>query len=358
MIVAIVLASVAVLAAVVLLAMGKGGALSEAHPDHPPLTFSPDRALDPDAPPPRLPHGLWGYHVKITDEALGRLVRALAERDQRIALLEQQLLMRGRERGMAETEPSGDPATDRAAHPPTEPAPGSVAGPVNDPATDQATDWAEPAASTMPDFIGGQAPYSAPPAPAARSPYGEHYDAERSPSSGPSFLSPPAPASSYGDMPSPEVAPSYGEAPSPEAAPSYSYGDAPSYGDAQPGPEGPPSARWWLDSAPSPETAADDEPEPRHEMEHERGWAPVDRPEASAPTGWAPRSAYQDGPAGVPSGGWGDEPGPVSPPAEPSKGSPGGSDEPAGYGEQPGGSDADAPDRGMSASPRREDPAG
>lgn len=92
MIVAIVLAGVAVLVTAVLLAVGKGGELAEVHPDHPPLALPANRPIaGTDAVLLRLPRGLWGYHVNITDEALSRLAEALSERDIRIATLERRL---------------------------------------------------------------------------------------------------------------------------------------------------------------------------------------------------------------------------------------------------------------------------
>lgn len=92
MVVAIALAAAAVLAAVVVLAMGKGGELAEVHPDYPPLPLPTDRRLGAmDAALLQLPRGLWGYHVDATDEALRRLAYALTERDTKVAMLEQQM---------------------------------------------------------------------------------------------------------------------------------------------------------------------------------------------------------------------------------------------------------------------------
>lgn len=92
MVVAIALAAAAVLAAVVVLAMGRGGELAEVHPDYPPLPFPGDRRLlGMDAAVVRLPRGLWGYHVDATDEMLRRFAHALSERDTRLAILEQQV---------------------------------------------------------------------------------------------------------------------------------------------------------------------------------------------------------------------------------------------------------------------------
>lgn len=91
MIVAIALAGLAVVIAVVMLASGMGGELADTHPDHPPLPLPGNRPVaGTDAALLRLPMGLWGYHTRVTDEALRRLSYALTERDTRIAILEQQ----------------------------------------------------------------------------------------------------------------------------------------------------------------------------------------------------------------------------------------------------------------------------
>jgi hypothetical protein len=90
-IVAVALAGLAVVVAVVLLASGMGGELADSHPDHPPLPLPGNRPIaGTDAALLRLPTGVWGYHTRVTDEALRRLSYALTERDTRIAILEQQ----------------------------------------------------------------------------------------------------------------------------------------------------------------------------------------------------------------------------------------------------------------------------
>jgi hypothetical protein len=90
--VTVILAVPAVLAAIVIVAVGGGGELSREHPDHPPLALPGRRAIGgTDAALLRLPLGLWGYHKQITDEALERFAYELTERDTRIAVLEQEL---------------------------------------------------------------------------------------------------------------------------------------------------------------------------------------------------------------------------------------------------------------------------
>jgi hypothetical protein len=89
--VVLVLACLAVLAAVVALAMGRGGELSAAHRDLPPPPPPGDHPFT--GPEPfTLPRGLWGYQVEMTDEAIGRLRHALYERDVRMAALEGQVI--------------------------------------------------------------------------------------------------------------------------------------------------------------------------------------------------------------------------------------------------------------------------
>ncbi len=92
MLVVLVLAGLAVLAAVIAIAMGRGGELTEAHPDVPPLQMPTGRRLTgSDVRYLHLPHGLWGYQPEIADEALHRLAYALDERDARLAELEREL---------------------------------------------------------------------------------------------------------------------------------------------------------------------------------------------------------------------------------------------------------------------------
>jgi hypothetical protein len=101
MVVVIAAAAVAVLASVVVLALGRGGELAEAYPDHPPLRLPSGRPLvGTDVALLRLPKGLWGYHVSVTDDALRRMAHTLTERDALVALLQQRL---------AEVQQASDP---------------------------------------------------------------------------------------------------------------------------------------------------------------------------------------------------------------------------------------------------------
>jgi hypothetical protein len=111
-VVAIALAALAVVVAVVMLASGMGGELADTHPDHPPLPLPGNRPIaGTDAALLRLPLGVWGYHTRVTDEALRRLSYALTERDTRIATLEQQAA----ERRQKLESPEAADATTRAA---------------------------------------------------------------------------------------------------------------------------------------------------------------------------------------------------------------------------------------------------
>ncbi|TDC58269.1 DivIVA domain-containing protein [Actinomadura sp. KC345] len=93
-VVVFVLAGLAVLGAVVVLAMGRGGELAETHPDYPQLPLGEDGGpvTGDDAAYVRLPRTFWGYQPQLTDEALHRLADALHERDARVAALEEQLM--------------------------------------------------------------------------------------------------------------------------------------------------------------------------------------------------------------------------------------------------------------------------
>ncbi|MFC4058298.1 hypothetical protein ACFOWE_08335 [Planomonospora corallina] len=92
MLVVLVLAALAILGGVVVVAMGKGGELTEFAPDVPPLAL-PDagKLTAVDFVSLQLPVSLVGYHTQSVDEALQRVAYALSERDTRIAVLEQRV---------------------------------------------------------------------------------------------------------------------------------------------------------------------------------------------------------------------------------------------------------------------------
>ena len=83
----IVIVVIVVLAAVVFLAMGRGGELSVEPNDYAPLDLGPVSATDIALLRP--PTGLWGYNMQATDEAMDQIADSIRERDVRIVALEQ-----------------------------------------------------------------------------------------------------------------------------------------------------------------------------------------------------------------------------------------------------------------------------
>ena len=59
------------------------------HPDYPPLDLGPVTAADVALLRP--PSAAWGYNMRVTDEALAQIARAMSERDVRISALEQRV---------------------------------------------------------------------------------------------------------------------------------------------------------------------------------------------------------------------------------------------------------------------------
>jgi hypothetical protein len=82
-----VIAAIVVIAAVVFLAMGRGGGLSAERNDYVPLDLGPVTATDVALLQP--PTGLWGYNMQATDEAMEQIAESIRERDVRIVALEQ-----------------------------------------------------------------------------------------------------------------------------------------------------------------------------------------------------------------------------------------------------------------------------
>jgi len=81
------IAVVVVFAAVVLVAMGRGGELSVERNDYLALDLGPVSATDVALLRP--PTGLWGYNMQATDEAMEQIAESIRERDVRIVALEQ-----------------------------------------------------------------------------------------------------------------------------------------------------------------------------------------------------------------------------------------------------------------------------
>jgi hypothetical protein len=81
------IAVLAVVAAVVLVARGRGGELSAERSDHRELELGPVSATDVVLLRP--PLALWGYSMPVTDEAMEQIAESIRERDVRIVALEQ-----------------------------------------------------------------------------------------------------------------------------------------------------------------------------------------------------------------------------------------------------------------------------
>jgi hypothetical protein len=77
----------AILAAIVFVAVGRGGELSAERTDFAPLELGPVTATDVVLLRP--PTALWGYNVQATDEAMTQIAESIRERDVRIVALEQ-----------------------------------------------------------------------------------------------------------------------------------------------------------------------------------------------------------------------------------------------------------------------------
>jgi hypothetical protein len=86
----LILASAAILAGVVSVAIGRGGEMAEFAGDYPPCEAD-DLMTAADVALLRPPSALWGYNVQATDEALGRIAQVVTERDVEIAALRRQL---------------------------------------------------------------------------------------------------------------------------------------------------------------------------------------------------------------------------------------------------------------------------
>jgi hypothetical protein len=81
--------AVAILAGVVAVASGRGGEMAVPEPDYPPIDLGPVSAADVALLRP--PSAAWGYNMRVTDEALEVIARAVTERDVQIAALQQQV---------------------------------------------------------------------------------------------------------------------------------------------------------------------------------------------------------------------------------------------------------------------------
>jgi len=116
-------AAVIILVGVVVVASGRGGEMAPEYPDYPPIDLGPVTAADVVMMRP--PSAAWGYNMRVTDEALEVIARAVTERDVRISALEQEV---SDLRGQAAEHPLGaqpaipDPASGPASGEETVPA--------------------------------------------------------------------------------------------------------------------------------------------------------------------------------------------------------------------------------------------
>ena len=83
------LAAAAILACVVLAALGRAGEMAAFPSDSPPLRL--DDLTAADVALLRPPLALWGYNVSATEEALGVIARSVSARDVEIASLRREL---------------------------------------------------------------------------------------------------------------------------------------------------------------------------------------------------------------------------------------------------------------------------
>jgi hypothetical protein len=128
--VVLLLTAVAVLAGVVVVAVGRGGELASFRSDAPPLRY--EFASAADLAMFRPPPAFFGYSAQATDDALRRIARLVSDRDAELATLRSQLAALRARPGDA-----AGPAAARAW------APSAPSAPAEDPA-DQPGESAEP----------------------------------------------------------------------------------------------------------------------------------------------------------------------------------------------------------------------
>jgi hypothetical protein len=102
-------AVIVILAGVVVVASGRGGEMAPAYPDYPPIDLGPVSAADVALLRP--PSAAWGYNMRVTDEALETIARAVTERDIKISALQQEVSDLREELAHDGTRQSGAPAT-------------------------------------------------------------------------------------------------------------------------------------------------------------------------------------------------------------------------------------------------------
>jgi hypothetical protein len=204
--VVLVLAAVTVIAGVTVVAMGRGGELTEFAPDVPPLDLPDAGQLSAvDFMALQLPVSIVGYHTQSVDETLNRVANALSERDTRIAVLEQRvselLSSRLQARQEVHASPLNGPRTEHEPEEPKELAelkelpepPGSRYGSSPEsPSSPESSYGSLPESSSLPESRSGsestspsESPYgSLPDAPSAsESPYESASESSESPES-------------------------------------------------------------------------------------------------------------------------------------------------------------------------------
>src|ERR1700753_4430339 len=82
-------AAVVILAGVVVVASGRGGQLAAAEPDYPPIDLGPVTSADVALLRP--PSAAWGYNMRVTDEALEVIAKAVTEREVQVSALQQEV---------------------------------------------------------------------------------------------------------------------------------------------------------------------------------------------------------------------------------------------------------------------------
>jgi hypothetical protein len=111
--VVLLLAAVVILAGVVVVAMGRGGELSLARPDS--AAYGRSLVTAADMVTFRPPAAFLGYSAPVTDDALQRIARAVAERDAELITLRREVaILRARQAqpgGAGRTAPYAEPAT-------------------------------------------------------------------------------------------------------------------------------------------------------------------------------------------------------------------------------------------------------
>ena len=220
------LAALAVLAGIVIVASGRGGEMAYEQPDYPPLDLGPVTAADVALLRP--PSAAWGYNMRVTDEALAQIARAMSERDVRISALEQRISDLREER----EGPSSGPAPRAGAR--HRPAGESEAGP------EFTTELPRPVWPPVTNVV---------PAPET----GGQGAPDEQPGSGQPESEPPGPG-----QPGSEPPPAPGQQPAPGP-------------ESDPGPQAASGPPWALRSAPRPGPGGNGGPWPRPRAEDETG---------------------------------------------------------------------------------------